>query len=363
MGALEYLEGERGKQMGGVATKIQAAYRGFRVRNKTQGDKNRRNKAGRKILKWYKERKAMRKRKEAAKKQRKDMLKKMEAEKKSRAKAEEKAKKARDSRLATEKKEREEKEAKEKAEREAKELKEKKEKEKRDKKEQEANDKFEKDKKKKIEKYTKKIKEKEKELNDKEKQWERDLASIDTDAEAAEKERDEVLEQIAKEEAKAAAVPHLSDKEKSKLEQSAEIVAYLRKENKKLRSSTTQLRKDFDAMQENNKRLLEANAYAGASFEAMSEKAKKNNSNNSKLMQNLEKYKQQNKRLQEDLRMRQSFFDAEAQIRVNYQKAMAQIMEMIQDQCDDAQLTEDILVLALECESEAKSELAAAEGY
>jgi hypothetical protein len=40
---------------------------------------------------------------------------------------------------------------------------------------------------------------------------------------------------------------------------------------------------------------------------------------------------------------------------------MAHIMEMIQDQCDDAQLTEDILVLALECESEAKSELAAAE--
>jgi hypothetical protein len=59
--------------------------------------------------------------------------------------------------------------------------------------------------------------------------------------------------------------------------------------------------------------------------------------------------------------MRQGYYDAEAQIRVNYQKAMAQIMEMIQDQCDDAQLTEDILVLALECESEAKSELAAAE--
>ena len=60
--------------------------------------------------------------------------------------------------------------------------------------------------------------------------------------------------------------------------------------------------------------------------------------------------------------MRQGYYDAEAEIRVNYQKAMAEIMEMIQDQCDDAQLTEDILVLALECESEAKSELAAAEG-
>merc|ERR1712130_394606 len=177
----------------------------------------------------------------------------------------------------------------------------------------------------------------------------------------AEQVRDDILEQIAKEEAKLAAIPQLSDKEKKKLGESSEIIGYLRKENKKLRSSTTQLRKDFDTMQENNKRLLEANAYAGASFEALNEQSKNNNRNNSKLMQNLEKYKKQNQKLKEDLRMRQGYYDAEAQIRVNYQKSMAEIMEMIQDQCDDAQLTEDILVLALECESEAKSELAAAE--
>ena len=78
-------------------------------------------------------------------------------------------------------------------------------------------------------------------------------------------------------------------------------------------------------------------------------------------MQNLDKYKKQNTKLKDDLRMRQGYYDAEAKIRVEYQKSMSQIMEMIQDQCDDAQLTEDILVLALECESEAKSELAAAE--
>merc|ERR1712138_26426 len=97
-------------------------------------------------------------------------------------------------------------------------------------------------------------------------------------------------------------------------------MGYLRKENKKMRSSTTQLRKDFDTMQENNKRLLEANAYAGASFEALNEQSKKNNSNNSKLMANLDKYKKQNLKLKEDLRMRQGYYDAEAEIRVNYQK-------------------------------------------
>jgi len=214
---------------------------------------------------------------------------------------------------------------------------------------------------KKIKKFKKEIKAKEKKLDEKDKMWNNEINELEDECEQAERRRDEVLEKIAAEEAKLAAIPQLSDKDKKKLQDSSEIIAYLRKDNKKMRSSTTQYRKDYDTMQENNKRLLEANAYAGASFEAMNEQSKKSNSNNSKLLQNLSKYKKQNQKLKEDLRMRSGFYDAEAQIRVNYQKSMAEIMEMIQDQCDDAQLTEDILVLALECESEAKSELAAAE--
>merc|ERR1712072_845555 len=205
------------------------------------------------------------------------------------------------------------------------------------------------------------IKAKEKELDDKDKRWNVEINELGEECEKAEQARDDVLEQISKEEAKLAAIPQLSDKEKKKLSESSEIIGYLRKTNKKLRASTKQLRKDFDTMQENNKRLLEANAYASASFEAMNERSKKTNTNNSQLLQNLEKYKKQNKKLKDDLRMRQGYYDAEAQIRKNYQKSLAEIMECIQEECDDAQLTEDILVLALECESEAKNELAAAE--
>merc|ERR1712238_594442 len=170
---------------------------------------------------------------------------------------------------------------------------------------------------------------KEKELDDKEKRWTPEINELEEKCEKAEQERDDILEQIANEEAKLAAIPQLSDKDKKKLSESSEIITYVRKENKKMRSSTTKLRKDYDTMQENNKRLLEANAYAGASFEAMNEQSKKTNSNNSKLMQNLNKYKKQNVKLKEDLRMRSGYYDAEAQIRVNYQKSMAEIMEMI----------------------------------
>jgi myosin-5 len=361
MGALEYLEANRTKEMGSTAVSIQRYIRGWFIRKETKQADGKRRKAVAKIQKWYIESMKAIESAEKAKKIAAEKKKKEERERKAREKAEAKAAAAREARLAKEKAEREAREAAEKAAEEERERREQEAEAKRRKKEEEAREKFEKDKTQRIKKYKKEVKSLEKELDDKDKRWQMEISELEQECEKIEAERDEILEQIAREEAKLAAIPQLSDKEKKKLEDSAEIIAYLRKENKKLRSSTTQLRKDFDTMQENNKRLLEANAYAGASFEALNEQSKKNNSNNSKLMQNLDKYKKQNAKLKEDLRMRQGYYDAEAQIRVNYQKSMAQIMEMIQDQCDDAQLTEDILVLALECESEAKSELAAAE--
>ena len=361
MGALEYLEGNRTKEMGSQVVSIQRYIRGWFIRKDHKQADTKRRKAVARIQKWYAQVNKQIAAAERAKKASAERKKRDEREQKAREKAELKAKKALEARLAREKAEREARIAKEKAEEDRREREEREKAEKRKKKEVEAIEKFEKGKLKKIKKYKKDIKTKEKELDGNDKMWNAEINSLEEECEKIERERDAILEKIAEEEARIAAIPQLSDKDMKKLKDSSEITSYLRKENKKMRASTTQYRKDYDTMQENNKRLLEANAYAGASFEAMNEQSKKTNSNNSKLMQNLNKYKKQNQKLKEDLRMRSGFYDAEAQIRVNYQKSMAEIMEMIQDQCDDAQLTEDILVLALECESEAKSELAAAE--
>jgi myosin-5 len=361
MGALEYLEANRSREMGTIALSIQRFIRGWIIRKETQQEEGKRRKAAVKIQRWHRKKAQAIKARAMGAAARKAMKEKQEREAKVRAKAEAKAAAARDARLAKEAKEYAAREAKEKAEYEAKEAKEREAREKHAKQEKEATEKFDKDKKKKIKELTKKVKTLESELDKKGKKWESEIEGLEKEAEDEEKELEKVRDEIAAEEAKIAAIPQLSTKDTKKLKDSTEIMAYLRKENKKYRISTTELRKDFDTMQENNKRLLEANAYAGASFEALNEQSKNNNSNNSKLLQNLDKYKKQNKKLKEDLRMRQGYYDAEATIRVDYQKAMSEIMELIQDQCDDAQLTEDILVLALECESEAKSELAAAE--
>merc|ERR1712176_568209 len=322
MGALEYLEANRTREMGSQVVSIQRYIRGWYIRKDHKQADTKRRKAIAKIQKWYNSVTRQIAAAERAAKAAEEKKKREERERKARVKAEAKAKKALEARLAREKAEREARIAREKAEEEERERLEREKEAKRKKKELEAIEKFEKNKQKKIKKYKKEIKAKEKSLDEKDKMWNAEVDDLEAECEKAEQLRDEILEKIAAEEAKLAAIPQLSDKDKKKLKDSSEIIAYLRKDNKKMRSSTTQYRKDYDTMQENNKRLLEANAYAGASFEAMNEQSKKSNSNNSKLLQNLNKYKKQNQKLKEDLRMRSGFYDAEAQIRVNYQKSM-----------------------------------------
>jgi myosin-5 len=160
-----------------------------------------------------------------------------------------------------------------------------------------------------------------------------------------------------------------NDKEKQKrtaqqqslIEESGKIIEYLRKENMKLRNQNETLRKDFKSLKENNARLMEANASAGASFSALNDHAKQLNLTNAKLIRNVEAYKGQLEKLKDDLKTRQAYYLAEAEARLAYQKTMAQIVGSIQDKCRDAQLVEDVVIMALECEAEAKSERAALE--
>jgi hypothetical protein len=210
--------------------------------------------------------------------------------------------------------------------------------------------KFEKEFEKKIKKYKKQIKEKEDELEKKQKLWEKENLAVEAEATKAEEELDAVRSEIAKEEAKVPEVVGLSDKDLKKLKESDAVILYLKGLNKKTRNGTIQLKKDSDAMFESNKLLRQA---AGqATFKEQSSSAN---------VGQLDKYKRSSQVLKDDLRMRQGYYDAEASIRVNYQKSMKEILDLIQDRCDDPQLTEDILVFALECEAEANSDLAEVE--
>jgi predicted nuclease with TOPRIM domain len=129
----------------------------------------------------------------------------------------------------------------------------------------------------------------------------------------------------------------------------------------KLRQQCETMKREFKSLKENNARLMEANASASSSFNQLNEHAKRLNATNARLIKNVDTYKQQLVKMKEDLKNRQAFYLAEAHARVAYQKTLARIVAQVQEKSRDAQLVEDVVIWALECEAEAKSERAALE--
>ena len=185
------------------------------------------------------------------------------------------------------------------------------------------------------------------------------LQNVEAAREAAEKEIEEYKE-VVREELK-------GDKEKQKkyaqqqtlIDESSNIIEFLKAENNKLKKNSESMRKDFKELKDNNKRLQEENESATSSFTALNDHAKLLNVKNSKLINNVQEYKKKLEGLKDSLKEKQSYYIAEAESRLAAQKRMAAIVGTIQDKCRDPQLIEDAVIMALECEAEAKSERAA----
>jgi len=152
-----------------------------------------------------------------------------------------------------------------------------------------------------------------------------------------------------------------SAQQQTLIDESGKIIEYLRKENMKLRQQCETMKRDYKSLKENNSRLMEANASASNSFNQLNDHAKGLNATNARLIKNVDTYKKQLVKMKEDLKNRQAFYLAEAHARVAYQKTLARIVSQVQDKSRDAQLVEDVVIWALECEAEAKSERAALE--
>jgi len=207
--------------------------------------------------------------------------------------------------------------------------------------------------------YKNKIKDLEKKVRDAEALR---LKEVSDAREAAEKEMEQYRNKVKKELANDKDTQKKAAQQQTLIDESGKIIEYLRKENMKLRNQNDTMRKDFRSLKENNQRLMEANASAGESFSALNDHAKQLNATNAKLIKNVEAYKKQLEKLKDDLKTRQAYYLAEAEARLAYQKTMASIVGTIQDKSRDAQLVEDVVIMALECEAEAKSERAALDG-
>mmetsp|Transcript_3601 Transcript_3601/g.5592 ORF Transcript_3601/g.5592 Transcript_3601/m.5592 type:complete len:265 (-) Transcript_3601:117-911(-) len=158
-------------------------------------------------------------------------------------------------------------------------------------------------------------------------------------------------------EAAAAAAVTLTAQQQQLMDESGKMLEYLRKEVFKLRTTNATLRTDFDLLKENNQRLMDANASAGASFAALNQHAKSLAKKNTKLTNELSHTKTLLSKsqlvqveLKEELKLKQQTYNLEVQSRLTYQKGMAQIVETVGERCRDERLVEDVLQLSDDCD-------------
>ncbi len=148
-------------------------------------------------------------------------------------------------------------------------------------------------------------------------------------------------------------VQDLSAEQQQLMDESGKMLEHLRKEVFRLRGQNQQLKTDFDLLKDNNQRLMDANASAGASFAALNQHAKQLSKQNAQLVNDVQNYKGQVQKLnilqveaKEELRLKSATYVAEVQSRLQYQKALQKITDIIQENCRDHRLVENILTIA-----------------
>ena len=178
----------------------------------------------------------------------------------------------------------------------------------------------------------------------------------------AEEEIEALREQTSEEARKALMEPKkLAAQQKKKIEENTKLIEYLKKENKKIRKDHDKIKSKYDVVKSNNDKLIENNESTGDNFDDLNETTGRVHQKNEDLTASLEKAKKDNKKLKEKCMGKQEEYMTQAETRLEYQKTMARILNMIQDQSKEQQLVEDTVVIALECEAEAKAIMAALE--
>ena len=186
----------------------------------------------------------------------------------------------------------------------------------------------------------------EEERKRKEKEQEEEKEKLKKQLEEQKREQEEIQQQLTAE-------------QQLLMDESGRMLEYLRKEVFKLRNQNAQLKTDFDLLKDNNQRLMDANASAGASFAALNQHTKQLSKQNAKLLGDVAGFKAQVQKLnvlqvelKEELKMKQATYIAEVHSRLQYQKALSKITDLVQENSRDSRLVEAVLEIADECEME-----------
>jgi myosin-5 len=144
----------------------------------------------------------------------------------------------------------------------------------------------------------------------------------------------------------------------SRIEETKKLILYLKKENKRAHHQYDKLLEKSATTRADAKRHLAYNEDFSNDFEGFDAETTKVSDKNEDLIDKLEFERKENKRLVKLVRGMQDQYMTEAEQRLNLQQGMSKILLMVQRECTDKQIVEDAIVIALNCESEAKSEMA-----
>jgi len=133
----------------------------------------------------------------------------------------------------------------------------------------------------------------------------------------------------------------------------SEKLLYLRKQVAKLKRDTSRMQTDLDFFKESNQRLRDANTTAGQSFAALNQHIQQLSKTNERISSELSGYKQQIQKLsmsqvelRDELKMKQATYGAEVQSRLQYQRLLQSVVDMVQERCRDTRLVEEVLAHA-----------------
>lgn len=140
--------------------------------------------------------------------------------------------------------------------------------------------------------------------------------------------------------------------EEATAQEGQQIIHYLRKENKKLRSKNQKIFAASHALKNNNDRLENANQTTARGFGTLNDHAKQIKETHDKLNNVVPKYKESVDKLREAVEERRQYCLSEHTIKLLYIKLIGRVVEIVEDSCKDAKLVDEIVGYCLEMEGE-----------
>ena len=149
--------------------------------------------------------------------------------------------------------------------------------------------------------------------------------------------------------------------QRKKLQEADKLIAFLKKENKKIRTDFKKVGARHEALMGTSANILDINSRLGESFDDLNHSAGRVHSKNDDLNMTREEAVKMNQDLRGKVTKMQDKYMEQAQARLELQRNMARILNRIQEDCKDPNIVEEAVILALQCETEAKSEMVALE--